>query len=299
MSWESFSVYDKNGNKIYLGDYGLYIGKTDSGLWKEIFLPDTEDYTDKVTGMDGEYFFGSSLKPREITVPVFAIDISETHRRELQRILFSKAPVKLEFDRRPYQYIFAKKTREIDMDYLYKGDYYDCLVELRYTAYDPLFYSHYKSTYIPKRGDADPPPTPEETFMYDAGIPYIDSDLWRPSLFNSDGISEILTNDGEFQLYNGGNYFSKCIITIQGSGRNIVITNTTTNQSFKISKIDNEVLVIDGLRGIVISGAGNTLRTEVFDGDFIVIESGLNDMVMTGENLNLTKLSFEYRYTYL
>jgi len=290
MSFESFSVIDENNNITYLGDLGLYIGKTDNDLWSEVFIPDTEHYIDSVTHMDGQLYLGSKLKPRNIEIPVFAMEVSEVKRRELQKILFAKKPMKIMFDRRPFQFITVVSNGEVNMDYIYDGTYYNTLQTLRYIAYDPLFYSFYKSTNVPKRGNATD--NLEEMFMYDAGIEYLEN--YTPSVI--EGVME----EYNFQLYNGGNYITKSIITIAGVGKNIEIVNYTTNQSFKLFELNDEIIVVDGLRGIVREGGSPTrLKTSIFDGDFIEIADGYNDMFIRGENLDLGNVKFEYRYAYI
>jgi predicted phage tail component-like protein len=267
---------------IYLPDKKVYIGSTNGGLQKEEFLPPLEYYTDTVTGMHGRFNFGQVYKERKITIPCYVDHITRNEKYELQRIFTFSQPKKLIFDDEPFKYIHVLPDGQIDWERVwYKSDA-SGLLELQFVADDPRYYSYYT--------------TLDEYDEYnDIHSIYSNTDLLPSDIPNC--VLNNITNTTEFSLFNHGNCEAQLITTIDGSGSNISITNTTTGQNFIISSLNSQEIVIDGIRGKVT--IADTLATNYFDGDFIELNSGMNNLKIDGTDLNLNKVSFLYRHTYI
>lgn len=281
MPWKSFTLIDSQGNEVWLGDKKLFIGKNGNSLWQGELISDSEDYIENVTGMHGQYYFDKVYKERKISIQCFINEITENEKLELQRILNFRQPRKLIFDRLPYRYIWVLPDGRNNLEEIYYGDYYSGFVEINFIAYDPRYYSYYTSL--------------DNEDYYDLRSIYSNTDL-LPSDVPSP-IIENITTVQTFKIYNHGNIESQPIITLNGFGTNITLTNTSNNQSFTISSMNNQEIIVDCQKGMITSGG--ILATSLFDGDFIELESGMNNFSITGNSLNLTSMSFNYRHTYI
>jgi len=268
---------------VYLPDKKVYIGKVDSGFWEDIFIPDNEHYTESVLGMDGAYYFGQVLKERKIPpIPCFFEKIDGNEKRDLQKFLYFKKPKKLSFDNKPYKYIWVVSYGLTNLNYVYDGYYYGGYFELNLVAYDPYFYSFFSSL---------------DEYNYDNPDLYYDSGLLYAEEMPSVLLTNIIKNQS-FQLYNAGNANSKTIVTISGTGNNIVLSNLNTGQSFKIVSLNNELIKIDGIKGQITDGT--ILKSSKHEGNFIELVEGFNNLTLSGDTgFNISSISFSYRHTYL
>jgi len=293
---ESFSLEDSNGNNVYFGDLGLYIGGTQTGLRSEDFLPNSEDYVQSVIGNDKTYYFGSALRERNIQIPCFSAKVNEIERRNIQNNLFTKTPKKLILDRRKYRYLWVKLSpKEVNWDFIWDGDYYNTFETIDFIAYNPLYYSYY--TAMDYELDSSKVYS-ENSIFYNNDI--LLSDI--PSTIHNN----ISTSPYNFELYNHGNYESKIIIGLEGTGTNITVINNTNGESFTISSLSSENILINGEMGQIsdsqisngIISTPTILKTSKFSGDFINLNSGINNFTITGNGLSLNA-KFLYRYTYI
>lgn len=282
----------KLGND-YLADFNVGIGSDESGLLEEIFTPSIENIIDdSIMGIDGGYYFNQRFLPRVFSIKCFFTDVDENLRRDIQRIFTFKTPKKLILDRRPYKHINVLVNKQIDWRYVWQGDLstgnlYSGFFTVEFIAIDPLWYSVFDSIGLP--GYLEDINSHPDTLFYDSGMLYTE-DMLSSALSN-------ITSTKTFQLYNGGNYKSKCKITLLGSGTNIKISNLTTGKNLTLSSMTNETVIIDGCKGRIYDGT--ILKTSKFSGSFVTVESGYNDMQITGSGLNLSSVEFSYRYTYL
>lgn len=297
---ESFTLHGRNfydkdtgvtTTDVYLGNYGLYIGKTDGSKWKDILILDNEHSIERVQGMDGGYFFGRTYKERKIEIPCFFEGLGNTGVKNLQEILSFKTPLKLCLDQHPYRYIWVIPEGQHDFEY-YRGDYYWGLVTVKFVAYDPFWYSWYNSLEVIDFVYDDP------KLYYDSGILYTDEFTNRgilyPAMFSN--ISQVQN----FKLYNGGNAPAKMIVKVQGSCTNMTLTNSTTGKSCSVSSMTgNETTWINGYKGRITDSQELVLKTSIFSGDFIEVMPGENNMLLTANAMNLYYIHFDYNYTYI
>lgn len=287
---DSFTLVDKDGNSVYLGDYGVYIGSTDRGLNVDSFIPGVENnvVTD-VSHMNGGYFFNQKLQPRELVIKCYVENATQYEANQIAQILYCSTPHEIIFDTSPHKFIWAVSNDDVDFNNIYYGDSYSGLFEVSYIAYEPLFYSVFTSlninSYLNDNINTD------KFLDINNGLPYTE-DITPASFANVSGSST-------FTLYNGGNYRTKMTITMDGSLTNATFTNNQNGLNFTISSISSEEIVVDGVRGQVRDDSG--LRSSIFsdDGDFITLEPGVNDITVIGDSIELTSISFDYRYAYL
>ncbi len=286
MSVNSFWIGD-----THFSDLGIYLGSDKSGLPSEIFMPNKELYTSNVANQTGDYYWSQRLTSGKFPLQCYADNITELQKNQIQQLLDFDKPKPLITDMRNYKYInVILDNNQIDWNYIwtrdrYGRDVYNGLFEIQFYASDPIWQSLFDSTNIlGYLEDIDNFPS----LFYDLGMLYSED---IPS-----ATQEITQSPSDFQLYNGGNRFSPCIITLTGSATNLQITNFSTSQNCVISSMDNETIVIDGIRGQVHNNI--SLKTSKFSGDYIKINAGYNNIRITGSNLNLNT-EFKYKYCYL
>jgi phage-related protein len=295
----SFTLLDRNFyditsatvvQNVYMADYGVYLGKEGSGLWKDVLIPPKRHYTEQIYGMPGMYFFGQDPTERKIQLPCYVQNIDENRLRDIQDILALEIPTKLQDDIRPYRYIWITLSEQIDFDFI-RANNYSGLFVLNCTCYDPYYYSFYTSL-------------EEANLEYDDAQLYYDSGLLYGDVMTS-ATPTITSTSDTFQLYNAGNANAVIKITLTNNGAtsltNIVLTNTENNESFTISTLAaGASVVVDGNKGQVTNLSETVLLTSLHSGKFIQLKPKYNDftITLTGSGVNLA-LSFDYRHTYL
>lgn len=287
MGLESFSLTDKNGNKIYFGDYGLNIGYTTGGFQSESFLPGANNNTiSDIINMDGELFQNQNLKPRKIQISTYFESKTHEEMNFLKQILYCREPKQLVLDRHPYKYIWVNSEKEIELDYLFRDGSFHGILIMEYIAYNPLYYSFFNSDELVGYFEDYPQ---YATLFYDTGMPYVED---VPPVQFTD-----VNENGSIELFNGGNYKTKVKIELEGSCTDLLISNVTNDLSFTISNMNNEEVVVDGIRGQIRDDV--SLKTNLFDGDFIMLEPGSNIITLLATSVTLTNLKFVYKYTYI
>lgn len=293
---ESFSL-----NNIHMGTtYGLYLGSQDSGLRNENIIPEHKQHTEEIVGMNGAYIFNENLTPRQFSLKCFISECTENDFRALQQTLsFRGKSKKLILDRRPYKYLNVMINGKIDWDFIWNdridlGDYYNAFIEIPFIAYDPLFYSNFDSTTLP--GYLEDISSNPNILYYDSGMPFADDIL--PSSIDLSA-TPLSSTPISFQLYQGGNYYSKPTISLIGEGTNIKLHNITTDQEFTISSMTgNETILVNSQKGMITDGSQTMLKTSKFNGNFIIIDPGINELQLTG-NGTISNLTITYKYCYL
>lgn len=86
---------------------------SDSDRYQEDLVPDMDNTTSDIPGGDGQYYFGSRFKEREISCSMAYDKITETNRRQIKRWLGDKQIHELIFDEKPYIKYYAKVNKSI------------------------------------------------------------------------------------------------------------------------------------------------------------------------------------------
>lgn len=278
---------------VNLADYGVYLGQQSSGLWKDILIPANENYIDKVHGQNGAYYFGSVYSERKLSLPCYVENICENTLRDIQEILSIHIPMKLIIDEHPYRYIEVVSDGQIDFDSIRINGYSGVFV-VNFIAYAPFWKSFYTSLDYELHSE----------YIYDYRSIFDNLSI-LPRDVPSCIFANLVTNS-YFPLFNHGNTDAKLLIGLTGTGTNIIVTNSSSNESFVISSMNNENILIDGERALIsnasittgIVGTETALKSSLFTGKFITLKPKLNNFSIVGDSLNLS-VQFLYRHTYL
>ena len=91
---------------------------SDGDRYSEELQPEIRDITVEVPGMNGNYYFGSTYGPRELSIS-FAFDSMTEEQFRKMRATFSKGKIgELIFDERPYKAYMAKIATPIELKYI-------------------------------------------------------------------------------------------------------------------------------------------------------------------------------------
>lgn len=102
---------------IHSSDLGI-IRVTNGDRYDEGLLPDFEDSTSNVKGIDGEYYFGTQLQTKSFEISIAFDHMTEYQFRQLRRLLSVKTPSPLIFDERPYKQYTAKIESVPELSYV-------------------------------------------------------------------------------------------------------------------------------------------------------------------------------------
>lgn len=130
---------------VHTQDLHLEVVSSSSRYQKNL-LPTPADVTVDVPGGDGQYYFGSTFKPREIRVAVAFDNISEENWRTIAEVFSTDKLQDLVFDEAPYKVYRAKVKSAPDFKFVcfhdrnthqrvYKGE-----GSLTFVCYHPLAY---------------------------------------------------------------------------------------------------------------------------------------------------------------
>jgi phage-related protein len=283
--------------KLAIDDYdmsqlGMYIGTPNQGFWSGDLILDSEVTHKEVPYLDGAIFVTKKFKPRILEIPCYIDQVTEVNKRTILQKINSKTESKFTFDGIPYMYIYGVPYGKNDINFvelpssgssLYSGHF----IFKIFCAY-PFFKSTFTSLDEGLDSYEDIPPFGE--FWYNAGLPYFEDIL--PASFSS------VTTNLSFDLENYGNANAKTLITLDGSGTNVVLTNTTSGETFTISVLSSEDIVVDGNKGQVRDVADSALKTNLFSGNFIEMLPGTNSWTVTADSINLTTISILFRHTF-
>lgn len=129
---------DFNYKGRWLSEFGGYVGSTDGGFRTFSLLPSRSYVTEKPLGSNKTIVFVSSLDPRTIVIPIVFEDMTEIGLRDVAAWLDSPEPSPLYF-----------KGEDIAIDCVLDAQAFDIetiggidgLVEIKFIANDPIFYS--------------------------------------------------------------------------------------------------------------------------------------------------------------
>jgi len=242
---------------IHSSKFNVYAVSNGNTYTKPLFA-DFVDKVESVDGFDGEYYFGTNFNSKPRTVNCFVKDVDENTLRAIQNWLNPKRIGELTFDEAPYKYYIAKISSNPEFNYMPMGDksrhLYSGNFTIEFKAFDPFAYSYANS--VDDYESLDP------SWLYDSGI-LLDNETPPFRVENITGTTNIL-------LYNGGNYRTKPIITINGSADELTIKNLTTDQKFTLTDLSNVEMVVDCQKGHV--RVDDVLANSYHEGGFIEIE---------------------------
>lgn len=91
---------------------------SDGDRYEEELHPDINDRTLEITGLDGEYFFGTNFAPKEISISIAFDSVTEKQFRQIRRLFGTKKVCDLIFDERPYKVYKAKVKEPVELEYI-------------------------------------------------------------------------------------------------------------------------------------------------------------------------------------
>lgn len=103
-----FIGFAYNGKHSY-DDFGVY-RTSDGSRYNDNLVPSMTDKTVDVPGGDGQYYFYTTHKNRQFSIPIAFDDLTEKKYREMRQWLDGKAIHDLVFDEAPYKVYSAKVT---------------------------------------------------------------------------------------------------------------------------------------------------------------------------------------------
>lgn len=91
---------------------------SDGDRFDESLMPEVNDITVDVPGMDGEYFFGSTYGTRTFEIKIAYDSVTEEQFRKIRQLYGRKQIGELIFDERPYKKYLVKIESPIELSYV-------------------------------------------------------------------------------------------------------------------------------------------------------------------------------------
>lgn len=223
--------------------------------------------------MDGGYFYGTTLKPKEFTLRcIFENDdIRNGNLMRIENIFARGKTGRLVFKNHDWIWYTATVTQAVNTDKL--TNYMNGFVTIRLTAYYPYGRSDY--LYLPE--DMDP-----------------ESKLYKDMLFNSailkqedmpipPASSPNTENNATIYVYNPGTETAKCAIQMKHNAlkEGVTIENLTTGQKCEVAGLTNrsKTIVVDGMNGKTVVYESGSVEPAL---GFIYHRGGFIDLVPAG-----------------
>lgn len=257
--------------QIWLDDKSnIDLGFIVRGTSKRPGLPSTVDRTLSIAGRHGIYDFGADLNSR-----LFVYDCAVITRnyKELQRVVQGIAAhlvdrhgrprlMRLKVAERPNQYFNVRYYGAFDIQRIMGTG----LFSLPLIAADPFAYSEV---------------TNDEVNWGSEIITFEDN---YPMGYTGGEVISVTGNITHTVTVGSGSLSVRPKIILSGAGKNVSVS--ANGKSFRISDLAGKLWVIDGHHMTVTADGGNGLPN--FDGDFIELYQGDNEMSITGVGLSCT-----------
>lgn len=86
--------------------------------YEEQLHPEIKDRTAEVSGLNGQYYFGSDFGSKTFDIDIAFDSLTEEQFRQLRRVFGTKEIKRLIFDERPYKYYMAKLESPMELSYV-------------------------------------------------------------------------------------------------------------------------------------------------------------------------------------
>jgi hypothetical protein len=276
-----------------LSQLNLYIGSTGSGMTKGIGVLNNSLITKRALQRDGSYFFSANKNPRVMNINMYFHEATQQNIQDMMGRLNFKTLKKIVFDGQADRYIYAVPEGQGIFNFTEweadGTDYYSGSFVYKLFCPDPYFRSLIDEgvgwNYEEDRGSLYPFP-----LQYDDGLYYLE-DMSTTTYSN-------ITTTTNFELINNGNADAYTLIQLTGDCTNLTLTNNTTNKSFDISTMSSEDVLINSDTGIISDLSLAVLKTSIFSGNFINLQSGLNELTIEGDSLDISTMTWTYKNTF-
>lgn len=241
--------------------------------------PDTRDKTLEIPNKHGAYDLGAYMQPVPHAIPIHIKDKDmlaiQRKAKELTRLLLDDwgrpKTVKLTYDLETNRYHNVRYTGSLDIArQAVKGE-----LTLPFTNYDAWHYD------VNLTNDIN----------MDSTTVTADDDYDINTVSVTD---EQITANTTVQAFSNG-YAIRPKLLINGTGQNV--TFTVNGKSFSLKDFTNASFTINGKDYTVLKDGANGF-TEKIGRDFLELMPGLNDITITGDNMDFT-LTIEFRDQYM
>ena len=106
-----------NGTEHKSQDLGI-IRVSDGDRYKDQLIPEIEDKTIEIPGLDGSYLYGSDFKPRNFSISIAFDSMTEEQLRKMRTVFGYKQTGLLIFDETPYKAYRVKVAAPPELNYV-------------------------------------------------------------------------------------------------------------------------------------------------------------------------------------
>lgn len=108
----------KTGNGTFTSE-SLGITRVSEGdRYKDSLVPEIEDKTVEIPGLDGAYFYGSNFKTRTISLSIAFDEVTEEKLRTMRQVFGYRHTGELIFNERPYKKYLVKVAQPPELEYV-------------------------------------------------------------------------------------------------------------------------------------------------------------------------------------
>ena len=104
-------------NGVHSSDLGItHVSEGDR--YKDMLVPEIEDKTVEIPGLDGIYFYGSNFKSKNFSISIAFDGVTETQLRQMRTLFGYKHTGLLSFDEAPYKQYQVKVASAPEFEYI-------------------------------------------------------------------------------------------------------------------------------------------------------------------------------------
>ena len=311
-----FTGFTFNGKHSSL--FGI-IRVSDGSRYQEELIPASNDIVKDIPGEDGQYYFGSTTKTKNINISIAFDNVTERQLRELKKWLSVKIPCDFWYDETPYKKYEVKVTNAPNLSYIcfngynkktqrmeriYKGE-----GTINFISYNIYATNNYSKS-LKDFSDEDFPT--KEEWAETSGLK---EDL------QGEGYDSYSAINSSIKLYNAGDLPTNWILTFDkktgeltektfsigtGASLSISILNSDGINDYSMlekSYIEKEGKIeIDTAKNMITFIENNGKRTPVHfilkKGNFYQLPVSEEDIIMTISGGELDNVKIEYNYLY-
>lgn len=267
-------------------DYGIYIVNNNGQPLITNAIPPKTTFYEENNWEHSTRVFNQKYGVREIYITCYLQDTNLSNIRHMVGWLGQLKPKPLVLSTEPYRMYYATFEEQVGVEnYGNQG-----IFTLTFKCYNPFAYSRFLTT------DLDSGLNYDSGLYYDSGLLYAE-DL-PPYAYQN------ITSQTDVQIYHGGNTnLALPNIKIIGSATDITITHLDDNYSCSYGSFNGTLEINSEYKNVYLDGIMNN---KTFSGEFITLngkvkqnDTGINNIRISGTDLNLASVSFEFRYVYL
>ena len=106
------------GNGSYTSEKLGITRVSEGDRYKDSLVPEIEDKTVEIPGLDGAYFYGSNFKTRTISLSIAFDEVTEEKLRLMRQVFGYKHTGELIFNEWPYKKYLVKVAQPPELEYV-------------------------------------------------------------------------------------------------------------------------------------------------------------------------------------